>query len=206
MKRCQNSDCNKSLEKVARYEYRKVEDSYFCVKCYRLRYSQQLDQSASELQPALQPNISTTEGTNIQNNVIELNLPIAINDHKKCVFGCIINRALRCLSRQECLQVFVKTNIFVKYGAKCCIIHGQEESLVIPDNFSQIKNTMSLTADEVVATFNTFKRVVLNENNKETKEVSFANMTDKQLSFEIKLNKVQFNELLNSLPTECSCQ
>jgi len=55
---------------------------------------------------------------------------------------------LQCLSREECIEIYVKANVFVKYGVYQ--LHRIENSLTIPNDF-YADSGIFLTSNEIVA-------------------------------------------------------
>jgi len=52
------------------------------------------------------------------------------------------------LSREECIEIYVKINVFVKYGV--CQLHRIENSLMIPNDFYADNTGIFLTSNEIV--------------------------------------------------------
>lgn len=101
--------------------------------------------------------------------------------------------------------MYIKTfekccSIFVPYNARVFYTHEEKNDFLIPENFTTLDTRVSLFAEEVLVGLKNFQNVVLKERNKkiETK-VSFTNMAEEQLLYEIKLNNSHFSDILNSV-------
>lgn len=115
-----------------------------------------------------------------ENVTVTVDLSSVRVNAKKCIFGCP-ERRLRLLSIEECLEVFIKTNIYVKYGVRVCVIHGEGKDLQIPDNFTPILDKASMSANEV-SIVSGLKRIILKERNQNT-QISFLDMEEKKTYF-----------------------
>ena len=110
---------------------------------------------------------------------IEINIPSVPSTATKCIFRCPSSN-LRRLSRYECLDIFIKTNIFVKYGTRVCIKHGEGKSLQIPNDFNSSQNQLFLSSSEIASVINDFKHIIVNERLRENTGESFLEMPEKK--------------------------
>lgn len=186
------STCGISLEKRSRTDYREVDERYYCKKCYRNLHRPEAHSSSGQDDFAAQQN-------ELQPTV-HLDIERSYSGHNKCVFGCSVVRSLRNLTKEECLEIFIKKNVFVKYGARVCTVHDLEESLVIPNDFETAGMGVSLNAEEILTSFHTFKSIILTERDKAP--LSFLNMKNDMLKFETGLEHQQYFDVLQFLSSE----
>lgn len=184
--------CSKSLRKKRRsIDYHQVSDEpieYECVHCYRTRsHAKPADRNADQER-------STEVGVEVVENRVTINLERSISNHKRCVFLCSRSNVLRQLSREECMEIFIKTNIFVPYGSRICKNHGSGESLTIPEGFTSYQPNVSMTGDEVKSSLLTLKNMVIQEREK-TQRQSFLQLDPTQLLFETGLNLASFRHI-----------
>ena len=194
MEKCSQGDlfckiCCKCLTKFKLSSYHLVKNSYYCKKCYIKRYSD------SKI-----PRLKDFSDFKSTVNTIDLNLPRPTTSHHMCIFKCKSQSRLRLLSREECIIIYIKSNIFVPYGLRCCESH---ENILGSDNPSSCLSecdTTCLTANKIAETLKSFRTFVIKEREKVKQKLAFTNMSDKQLGFETKLNRRQFSELLQQSP------
>lgn len=111
-------------------------------------------------------------------------------------FGCPKQR-LRVLSIEKCLEVFIKTNIYVKHDVRVCV-HREDKDLQIPDNFTPMLDKASMDANDVLSIVRGLKQIILKERNQDI-QISFLDMEEKKLIFETGLSKSQFQQVLSHL-------
>lgn len=190
--------CTRSLEKRSRSEYREVNNSILCLQCYRKNSRQH--ETSSET-----PNTQGNTSTNETNNDVRITLPLLrINQSRsKCILCQRTDRAMRRLSRAECIEIYIKSrrNVFVVYGARVCNSHNENELSALSENLSDTYNGLSLNAEEIVASFETMKNLVLSERNTDSVTL-FLNMSNDMLIFETGLDHKHFHELLDLLKNE----
>gem|GEM_PF-2279954 len=174
--------CGKSLAKVARNMYRRSNDNWYCLICYRSN-----NRDADDA--------STSTHTTTENSTVLLNICRSTLATKKCIFNCRLTSALRLLTKSECQEIYIQKNIFVRYGARVCMLHGTNESFTIPEDFTSNNVGIHLKAEEIVDVLETLKDMILKERSKKT-EISFLKMTDVQLVYETGLNHEQFSNVL----------
>lgn len=139
--------CSKCLRKKRRsVDFHQVHDEpieYECVPGYRTRsYARAADGSANQER-------FTEVGVAVVENRVTVDLGRSINNHKRCVFLCSSSNVLRQLSREECMEIMIKTNIFVPSGGRICKTHRSGKSLTIPEGFTPYQSNASMTGDEV---------------------------------------------------------
>lgn len=190
--------CGKPLEKVIRSDYHEKNEKYYCKKCYKNIFRSE-SRFSSENTVASSSQISETNMDN-ENVTVTVDLPSVRANGKKCIFGCP-ERRLRLLSIEECLEVFIKTNIYVKYGVRVCVIHGEGKNLQIPDNFTPILDKASMSATDILSIVSGLKQIIQKERNQCT-QISFLDVEEKKLIFETGLNKSQFQQVLSYLAAD----
>lgn len=142
------SVCNVSLEKRSRNSYHERNETFLCKKCYKVT-------TRSVLAPLDENNIPIANVHNVSHNIIDVPIERSHNSHKNCIFGCQSND-LRLLSKVECHEIYVQKRIFVKYGARACVEHWVEESLTVPQDFTPHSFSVTLTAQDIQDSFETF--------------------------------------------------
>ena len=72
------------------------------------------------------------------------------------LIAMILNRSLRHLSRNECIEMYIKSsrNMFVLYGAHVCCFHTEGDFFTIPESFTDFGVGISLSAEKIVVPFN----------------------------------------------------
>lgn len=111
--------CGVSLEKKRRSEYREVNNTIFCLKCYRnkTRLNQRSDEN---------PNVEANTYSNAAKDDTKITLLFSKTNvsYKKCILCERSDRVLKRLSRDECIEVYINStrNLFVPYGARVCSI------------------------------------------------------------------------------------
>lgn len=184
--------CNKSLKKLARKNYYWSDEQWYCKACYQIK----VKHPSSSTQSVVEENI---EQSAIGISSVTLNINRSIIS-SKCIFGCQSDRVLRRLSREECLNIYIEKDIFVPYNARVCCTHGEKDSFLIPEDFTTYDTRVTLSVEEILAVFKTFKNLVLEERNKKVEtRVSFTKMAEEQLLYETGVNHSQFSDILNSV-------
>lgn len=128
-----------------------------------------------------------------------LNIKRASYSHKQCVFKWVnkIN-TLQLLTKEECLEIYVKMNVYVKYGSRVCNCHGPGKSLLILDDFQAHAIGVCLTSEEVISKLETFKKMVLAERSATETIFFFLNMKTETPLFETNLTHDQFSTILTT--------
>lgn len=86
--------------------------------------------------------------SNIEHS-ISVPLSQVVGYHGQCIFDCKNSQSLRLLNKKECLHIYFKINIFVKYGARICHSHGNNDSMQIPIYFKPHSDNVKLTSSNV---------------------------------------------------------
>ena len=82
-------------------------------------------------------------------NKIVLDIKKTGKNHNACLFGCENIDNLRRLSKEECANIFVKTDIYVPYGNKICNGHDTNYGINIPENFALDQPNSCMNLEEV---------------------------------------------------------
>ena len=130
------TECSKVLNKMPRSNYHKCCDVWYCKSCcQRMKH---VEEATAPINVAALSRAGAnvvrndTHGT-LENNsrgevILDINRSIISS---KCVFGCEAQRSLRRLSNEECLNIYITTNIFVHYGSRACYVHGMSDAFEI---------------------------------------------------------------------------
>lgn len=104
------------------------------------------------------------------------------------------------MSKEECLYIYFKTDIFVKYGSRICDSHGSDNLIEIPTNFHPYSNNVTLTSTDTQDLLKTFKKMYIRDTTL-VPAISFINMKSDLLLFETGLSTSQLHEVLAYLET-----
>lgn len=190
---------NVSLEKKSRSSYTLIsQNSVYCKRCYKKCNKENTATSATALTNSGSVPLSNPTNDDSSTSDTQSSISVTISrshlNHSQCIFQCKKSQLLRLLSKEECLNIYIKT-IFVKYGARICRSHGKNDSLNIPDDFHPHSNSVSLTSSEVYDLLETFKTIYTK--NTIPSKISFLDMKIDLLLFETGLNIMQFKEVLS---------
>lgn len=185
-KKC--SQCDISLEKVARFSYHKKDEIYYCHKCYAKLKKTCSHNESGVLQQSL----------NVDRQSSEIYLPILRShfSHNKCIFNCVKFQNSH-LSREKCIEIYSKTGVF-PYGARACSEYFVRDSLKIPEQFTSDLIGISLTSNNIVHFFQTTRNMITAPKTK----ISILDMKSDLLMLETGLNDEQFKELLSLIEDE----
>ena len=126
----------------------------------------------------------------------KLYLPIARSHlaQNKCIFNCANVKNLRRLSREECLEIYFKFDVFIAYGLRSCSHHWKSGTISVPSNFIATHQGINVQSSDILQILKTAKTLFMNE---QKKSVSFILMEEKMLKFETGLTKDNFRHLLS---------
>lgn len=189
-KKC--SQCDISLEKVARSSYHKKDEIYYCHKCYA-KHKKPCNHNESGV---LQQNLND----DVDRQSSEIYLPIFRShlSHNKCIFNCVKFQNSQQLSREKCIEIYSKSGVFVPYGARACSEHFVGDSLKIPEQFTSNLIGISLTSNDIVHFFQTTRNMITAPKTK----ISILDMKSDLLMLGTGLNNEQFKELLSLIEDE----
>lgn len=117
------AECNISLKKKSRSSYVISGDAAYCKRCHSCLTKKTTNN-----------NFGDNASAHSNENTIRIPVNRANLQHEKCIFECQ-DSALRRLTKEECLHIYFKTDIFVKYGSRICSSRGNGDSLQILSNF-----------------------------------------------------------------------
>ena len=106
---------------------------------------------------------------------------------------------MKILSREECLNIFVQTDVYVSYQARACTYHWENNTLIIPPDFQSTFYGIEMSSDDIIDFITTMKKAITNERKR---HFSFLSMEEKLLEFETGLNYIQFKHILSFLPED----
>ncbi|XP_043476198.1 uncharacterized protein LOC122507514 [Leptopilina heterotoma] len=189
----QCAECNISLKKRSRSSFTRTSSGVtYCKKCYNLIHKRT---NVTTSVSTISDSIDSDSASSIEHS-ISLPLNQASGYHGQCIFDCKNSQTLRLLSKTECLHVYFKTNIFVKYGARICHSHGSNDALQIPTNFAPYSDSVNLTSNDVHDLLQALKKMYVNDTTSSA-IISFLNMKSDILIFETGLNTEQYLEVLS---------
>jgi len=147
-----------SLKKRPRIEYREWNDIVICKKYFK-KYRPSLFSAQT-------CNIHNSNNNYNNNDALRITVLFARDNlsHKKCIFNYHVDRSLRRLSRNECIEIYKKSkNVLISY--RTCVCCPQRKIFFL-ENFTDSRVKISLNAKEILKII---KNIVLNKINKLSK-------------------------------------
>lgn len=182
----QCSECNISLDKKPRSSYTKESSGIiYCKRCYKWLSKKP---KVTDVRSTVNDDADSSSACN---NEVSISVPISrsSDSHVTCIFDLKTSESLRLLSWEECMHIYFKTNSFVKYGARVCKSHVENNSLQIAMSFKPYSDDVVMTSSEIHDLLGTFKKMYIKDTTFEP-VISFLNMKD-DLFFETGLNTTE---------------
>jgi len=151
--RCVN--CNVSPEKKSRSSYILVlQNVVYCKHCYnkccKNKYRENEYKSVIASTSGRSAAFANINNDDSSTSDIRSSISVPINrshlDHSQCIVKYKKSESLRLLSKEECLIIYIKTDIFVKYGAHIYHSHRNGDFFSISDDFQSDSTSVLLTS------------------------------------------------------------